>query len=152
MNLRVSGIRTFDINTEGVSHYGLFADWFAELALAADELAPDRGGGEAIIDDMLNGSETYLQLWERAVYGTNDCVTDGSTLQVEDLHAALGLNLDGFLTAVGQPADRTDGAYVYCVAGDDGPTVVEVAFDDAGVAADVRPATPGCSTSRCRLP
>lgn len=149
---QVSGIRTFDINTEGVSHYGLFADWFAELALAADELAPDRGGGEAIIDDMLNGSETYLQLWERAVYGTNDCVTDGSTLQVEDLHAALGLNLDGFLTAVGQPADRTDGAYVYCVAGDDGPTVVEVAFDDAGVAADVRPATPGCSTSRCRLP
>ena len=133
-----SGLRTFDITKEGVAMYGLFADWFQEVALAADELAPQQGGGRQILDDMLDGAETYLQLWERATYGANECVADQSTLQVEDLHAALGGNLEGFLDAVGQPADRTDDAYVYCAEDDSGALVpVEVAFDAAGRATGV---------------
>jgi hypothetical protein len=133
-----SGLRTFDINLEGVSQYGMFADWFHEVALAADELSP--GLGEQITADMLNGSETYIGIWERAVYGGNDCVTDGSMPQVNDLHAALGLNLEGFLAAIGQPVGREGAAYVYCATTEDGaPVVVDVTFDADGVAADVVP-------------
>jgi hypothetical protein len=133
-----SGLRTFDINTEGVAQYGMFADWFHEIRLAADELRP--GLGQQVMRDMLNGSETYLGIWERAVYGGNACVTDGSIPQVNDLHAALGLNLDGFLTAIGQPADREGSAYTYCAEGADSDlVVVDVVFDQAGTAVDVVP-------------
>jgi hypothetical protein len=135
---QTSGLRApFDINTEGVSHYGLFADWFHELRLAADEVRP--GLGDEIVREMLDGAETYLGLWERAVYGANSCVADGAHLDVDDLHAALGLDLEGFLTAAGSPAGRADGAYVYC-ADDAGRTVpVEVRFDPAGRTAEVLP-------------
>ncbi|MCA1721307.1 MAG: hypothetical protein LC779_09505 [Actinobacteria bacterium] len=133
-----SGVRTFDINKEGVSEYGMFADWFQELRLAADEVKP--GLGAQITSDMLNGAETYLGLWERAVYGGNSCVKDGSRLQVEDVHAALGRNMEGFLDAIGQPADRSDDAYVYCATTRSGKTVVlDVHFDAGGKAASVGP-------------
>jgi hypothetical protein len=136
-----SGVRTYDVTDDGVAHYGLFADWLREVALAADEHAPDRGGGEAIIADMLQGAETYLRVWERAVYSGNECVADQSTLQREDLHALLGANLEGFLTAAGQPIDRDGAAYVYCVDdGAGGVELVEVAFDADGRAADLRAA------------
>jgi hypothetical protein len=136
---QTSGVRTYDVNTDGVAHYGLFADWFRELALAADERHAGLGGGAAIIDDMLDGAETYLAMWERAVYGGNDCVVDGSTLQQEDLHAALGLNVDGFLEAIGQPVDREGAAYVYCAEGEDGQLeLVEVLFDEQGEAVESR--------------
>ena len=133
-----SGLRTFDINNEGVAQYGLFADWFQELRLAADEKQP--GLGATIIADMLNGPETYLSLWERAVYGTNSCVKDQSTLQVEDLHAALGLNQEGFMDAIGQPASRDDDAYIYCAQAKNGAaTKVAVQFDQAGRVTAVTP-------------
>ena len=139
-----SGLKTYDINVDGVAHYGLFADWFRELALAADEKYAHLGGGAAIVTDMLNGAETYLSLWERAVYGGNDCVKDGSMPQLEDLHAALGLNLEGFLTAIGQPASRDGAAYRYCAeAGAGEATVVDVLFDAAGNASQVRATTSG---------
>ena len=139
-----SGLRTFDVTKEGVSMYGLFADWVQEVALAADELAPGTGGGKQIVEDMLDGAETYLQLWERALYGVNECVSDQSTLQVEDLQALVGGNLEGFLDAVGQPADRTDDAYVYCAADEDGDVrVVDVLFDGSGRVSGVRPSTSG---------
>ncbi|MEX0835224.1 MAG: hypothetical protein WD010_03985, partial [Nitriliruptor sp.] len=69
LSQQVSGVRTYDINTDGVAHYGLFADWFHEVQLAAEERHPDRGGGDAIVRDMLNASEQYLVMWERAAYG-----------------------------------------------------------------------------------
>lgn len=134
-----SGVRTYDITEDGVAHYGLFADWLRELRLAADELAPADGGGEAIMEDMLAGPEAYLQMWERFVYPGNDCVDDQSTLRVEDLHALLGLHLEGFLEAAGQPVAREGGAYVYCVDdGRDGIEPVEVVFDADGVAGELR--------------
>ncbi|MBK5307507.1 MAG: hypothetical protein JJD92_12530 [Frankiaceae bacterium] len=137
-----SGLRTFDINKEGVSQYGMFADWFREVKIAADDIAP--GLGEDITRDMLNGSETYIGIWERAVYGGGACVNDGSMPQVNDIHAALGLNVEGFLRAIGQPADRSGDAYVYCAQGSTGaPVVIDVLFDANGKAATVRPSTSG---------
>jgi microsomal dipeptidase-like Zn-dependent dipeptidase len=52
-----SGTRTWDINTDGVDHYGLYADWVEDLRLVA---------GQQIVDDLATGAEAYLQLWERA--------------------------------------------------------------------------------------
>ncbi|MGH2923818.1 MAG: peptidase, partial [Solirubrobacterales bacterium] len=53
-----SGTHTFDINTDGTAHYGLYADWTEGVRVA---------GGDEIIDDLANGAEAYLQMWERTV-------------------------------------------------------------------------------------
>jgi len=52
-----SDTRTYDINTDGVDHYGLYADWVEDLRLVA---------GQQIVDDLASGAEAYLRLWERA--------------------------------------------------------------------------------------
>jgi hypothetical protein len=52
-----SGTRVYDINADGVDHYGLYPDWVEDLRLVA---------GQQIVDDMANGAEAYLQLWARA--------------------------------------------------------------------------------------
>jgi len=52
-----SGTRTYDVNTDGAANYGLFPDWVEDLRVIA---------GEDIVDDMANGAEAYLQMWERA--------------------------------------------------------------------------------------
>ncbi|MEO6204355.1 MAG: hypothetical protein ABIO67_03080, partial [Mycobacteriales bacterium] len=106
------GLRKTDINVEGVSEYGMFADWFEELRVAADEVKP--GLGKQIIADMLNGPETYLTLWERAVYGAGPCVHDQSGLQYEDVSAALGGNQEGFEHAIGKPSSRENDPFNYC--------------------------------------
>ena len=65
---------------------------------------------------------------------------------IDDLHAALGLNLEQFLTAMGQPRSREGSAYTYCAKGsDDEPTVVDVLFDESGAAVDLRASTSGVS-------
>ena len=61
----------------------------------------------------------------------------------KDLNAALGLNMDGFLHAIGQPASRDGDVYVYCVGAKStvpgAPGVpVEVRFDQSGKAVSVR--------------
>jgi microsomal dipeptidase-like Zn-dependent dipeptidase len=52
-----SGTRVYDINTDGVDHYGLYPDWIEDLRKIA---------GSQIVDDMANGAEAYLQMWARA--------------------------------------------------------------------------------------
>ncbi len=47
-----SGTRVYDINTDGVDHYGLYPDWIEDLRMVA---------GQQIVDDMANGAEAYLQ-------------------------------------------------------------------------------------------
>jgi microsomal dipeptidase-like Zn-dependent dipeptidase len=51
------GQRTFDLNTDGVANYGMYADWLQELHVL---------GGAPLMNDMFNGAEAYLQMWERA--------------------------------------------------------------------------------------
>jgi hypothetical protein len=141
-----SGVRTYDITEDGVAHYGLFADWFRELQLSAEEKEAagqlEAGASEQMMTDMLGAAESYLQLWERSVHAGNDCVDDQSRLQAGDLHALLGLNVEGFMTAAGQPLDRDGAAYVYCVEGEGGTVgLVEVTFDGAGVAREVAATT-----------
>ena len=51
------GTRLWDFNLAGASHYGLFVDWIEDMKHVA---------GQEIVDDLANGAEAYLQMWERA--------------------------------------------------------------------------------------
>lgn len=52
-----SGERVFDINVDGVAHYGLYPDWIEDLRILA---------GDRIVQDLSRGAEAYLRMWERA--------------------------------------------------------------------------------------
>ena len=96
---QVTGSRTFDYSKEGVAHYGLYADWFADLR---------RLGGETLRNDLWDGAEAYLEMWERAV---------GRASGLRNVRGrALGATLD-----VGapprRPADRARREWTWCVRG-----------------------------------
>jgi microsomal dipeptidase-like Zn-dependent dipeptidase len=55
-----TGERTFDLNTDGVAHYGLFADLLADVAR--------QPGGERTVRTLMRSGEAYLRMWERAVH------------------------------------------------------------------------------------
>jgi microsomal dipeptidase-like Zn-dependent dipeptidase len=52
-----SGQRVYDINVDGVAHYGLLPDWLEDNRRLA---------GDEIVRDLGRGAEAYLQMWERA--------------------------------------------------------------------------------------
>ena len=52
------GNRSFDINAEGLAHYGMIADWVEAVRIE---------GGEQAITDLYNSAEVYLQMWERTI-------------------------------------------------------------------------------------
>jgi microsomal dipeptidase-like Zn-dependent dipeptidase len=97
-----SGERVFDINVDGVAHYGLYPDWVEDLRMLA---------GNEIIDDMGRGAEAYLQMWERAE-GIPPVSCGGwreQALTPDGLGRRLRLG-DGpkrALTSAGQPVRRT---------------------------------------------
>ena len=55
---QTTGERSFDLNTDGVAHYGLFADLIAQV-----ERVP---GGKAATRSLFRSAEAYLRMWERA--------------------------------------------------------------------------------------
>jgi microsomal dipeptidase-like Zn-dependent dipeptidase len=57
-----SGTRVYDVNLDGVDHYGLYPDWIEDLR---------KVGGQQIVDDMANGAEAYLRMWGRAESATS---------------------------------------------------------------------------------
>lgn len=54
---QVSGNRTFDLNRDGMAHYGLLADQVQDFR--------ERAGTE-VYEAIMNSAEGYLQMWERA--------------------------------------------------------------------------------------
>jgi microsomal dipeptidase-like Zn-dependent dipeptidase len=52
-----SGTRSFDLNTDGVAHYGLIADLLADVQ--------QHGGGKAV-RSLFRSAEAYLRMWELA--------------------------------------------------------------------------------------
>ncbi|CAN5485657.1 hypothetical protein BH20ACT2_BH20ACT2_14840 [soil metagenome] len=115
---QVSGERTYDINVDGVAHYGLYPDWVEDLRRLA---------GDEILDDMARGPEAYLQMWERAVGVTAPgCRGAG---QLDSLRS--GMAPEEVLAAAGQPERRTGRTFVYCI---DGAWTERLAveFDDQG--------------------
>ena len=105
-----SGSREFDINKDGVAHYGLYPDWVEDLRKIA---------GKQIVDDMARGSEAYLMMWERALGVRNQaCRSRRGRFSRRGLGSArLGLGPEAFLRRAGQPTLRKGRLYRYCVKG-----------------------------------
>jgi microsomal dipeptidase-like Zn-dependent dipeptidase len=106
-----SGTRTYDINTDGVAHYGLYPDWIEDLR---------RQAGDEIIEDMVRGPEAFLQMWERAIGIAPDaCRTDVDDFTDEHLSALqTGMSPEQVLSALGQPSSRMGASFSYCLTGE----------------------------------
>src|SRR5205085_8372024 len=102
------GQRVFDLNKDGLANYGMYADWLNELQIL---------GGAAMMNDMFNGAEAYLQTWERA-FGVpaSACRSAGERFTSRGLGRGLrlGAGADKVLLAAGQPSSRPGRSFRYC--------------------------------------
>ncbi len=53
-----SGERVYDLNQDGVAHYGLYADLLADMR--------QQSGGQEALALMARAAEAYIRMWERA--------------------------------------------------------------------------------------
>lgn len=111
---QVSGQRVYDVNVDGVAHYGLYPDWMEQLRLLA---------GEPIAKDLMSGAEAYLQTWERAigvpgptsVAGSAACLATPRRLSRSGLGPLkLGHTPQQTLLAAGQPQRRVNRSFRWC--------------------------------------
>ncbi len=125
-NRQQSGSRTFDINAEGVAHYGLYADWFEDLRKIA---------GDAILEDMSLGADSYFRTWERAVGIAPETCRDGRLRLTRKGMGfiEIGVSADELLRDAGQPTSRKGRSWRWCVEdrGNDGQ-LVRTAFTPGG--------------------
>jgi len=107
---QVSGVQEYDINADGVAHYGLYPDWIEDLRKLA---------GDDIIEDMARGPEAYLQMWERATGVKADGTRPkGVAFKRSGLGAVrLGDTWETALERAGQPLSRLGRTFTYRVAG-----------------------------------
>jgi hypothetical protein len=116
-----SGERVYDINTDGVAHYGLYTDWIQGL----------RQMNESLYEDMTRGSEAYLQMWERAIGVPGDAcrsdIPDLTAAQVGSIES--GTPYKDVLFELGQPTSRVGNDFVFCI---EGGTTTVITFDDNG--------------------
>ncbi len=123
-----TGDRTWDINTEGVEHYGLYPDWVQDVQVQANQI----GDGAAFTKDVQNGAEAYLQMWERGIGVPGDaCRSDIQDLSPSALAAVKGLTPEQVLARLGQPHTRVGSAFTFCTT----TGVKAVRFTSAGRAA-----------------
>jgi microsomal dipeptidase-like Zn-dependent dipeptidase len=117
-----SGQRVYDINVDGVAHYGLYPDWIEDLRMIA---------GDEIVRDMGRGAEAYLQMWERTE-GIKPVSCPGGwkkgALGKRGLgrRIRLGYNSSKLLRRAGQPVKRTR-AWRWCAGQRRGDTKHKVA-------------------------
>jgi microsomal dipeptidase-like Zn-dependent dipeptidase len=105
-----AGERVWDINTEGVAHYGLYADWLADVRQV---------GGEEMIKDVFKSAEHYLQMWERAVgVPAPRCGSDREDVTRNGVgDVLLRAPVEDLLRSAGQPRERPGRLWQYCVSG-----------------------------------
>ena len=118
-----TGVRTWDVNTEGVEHYGLYPDWVQDVQVQADQA----GDGAAFTRDVRNGAEAYLQMWERGIGVRGDaCRPDVDDLPSVD--GVRGKTPEQVLARLGQPHTRTGRAFTFCTTSG----LKTVRFDSSG--------------------
>jgi hypothetical protein len=123
---QASGQRTYDINVDGVAHYGLYPDWVEDLR---------RQAGADIADDMARGAEAYLQMWERAEGVTNDACRDPDVAKLDTVVTGIanGSTAEEVLRTAGQPHSRLGDEFTYCTTtSSGGQREVTVTFDSSG--------------------
>ncbi len=107
-----SGKRVYDLNRDGVAHYGLYPDWIADISKVAGR------DGAALNSDMMRGAEAYLQTWERAVgIRPDSCRNPGLAVRAKKFRrlARKGTTLTTLLRRVGQPYQRLGKVFTHCV-------------------------------------
>jgi microsomal dipeptidase-like Zn-dependent dipeptidase len=104
---QVSGQRVYDVNADGVAHYGLYPDWMEQLRLLA---------GQPIADELMSGAEAYLQTWERSVgVPAPACLTPPKRFSRSGFGPLrLGRSPEQTLLAAGQPGRRADRSFRWC--------------------------------------
>jgi hypothetical protein len=117
---QTTGERTFDFAKEGVAHYGLYADWLEDLR---------RVGGQRMADDMWQGAEAYLQMWERAsgVVNPRCFAREQGFRRAGRGPIAHGDDWVTLLRKAGQP-QRRDRTWTWCVKGERNTTAADVAL------------------------
>jgi len=103
-----SGQRVYDINADGMAHYGLFPDWVEDLR---------RQAGDEILQDLGRGAEAYLQMWERAegVPPTRCQPARGRATRRGLGRVRLAAGSDALLRRAGQPGRRPGRVWTWCV-------------------------------------
>ena len=104
-----SGERVYDINTDGMAHYGLYPDWIEDLRMIA---------GDQIVKEMGRGAEAYLEMWERAegIRPAYKCAAGGGRFTSTSLKKArLGQTAPRLLKARGKQPLSRGRAWKYCV-------------------------------------
>lgn len=105
------GQRSFDLNRDGLANYGLYADWLRSVQLA---------GGNAMMHDMFQGAESYLEMWERATgVPSTSCFAARARFSPRGFghRLRLGETTTQALFSSGQPVTRLGRSFRYCVAG-----------------------------------
>ena len=131
---QTAGLRTWDINTDGVSQYGLYPDWIQDLA----KVAGTRSAADArdITDDMSRGPEAYLQMWERAEGIKPDSCRNPSLRRPVSAVTRLvhpRMSTRAVMRAVGQPYTRLGRTFGFCAKEKGHPTVrMTVTFTPGG--------------------
>jgi microsomal dipeptidase-like Zn-dependent dipeptidase len=112
---QTTGRRTFDYAQEGVATYGQYADWLADLK---------RVGGAQLAQDLWDGAEAYLEMWERA----EGVKPAGCAARKQGLTRTLklGATWTSVLRRAGQPQQR-ERAWSWCVTGSGNPRAADVA-------------------------
>jgi hypothetical protein len=102
LDRQVSGTRTYDLNSDGVAHFGQWPDW-------TEGVNQDAGG--QVISDLRKGSEYYLRMWERAVgiRGPHKKRSRGLVRPAGAAGLKVGVRPKRLLRDAGQPARRTRG-------------------------------------------
>ena len=105
-----SGERVYDVNTDGVNHYGLYPDWLEDGRLLAGR------DGAQFKTDVENAPEAYLQMWERAIgVPGNACRPDVRDLSRDQVRRVrVGLPVEQVLVALGQPKSRIGRTLTFC--------------------------------------
>ncbi|MDN5895245.1 MAG: hypothetical protein L0H93_14630 [Nocardioides sp.] len=126
-----SGERVYDVNVDGVSHYGLYPDWVEDLRKLGG-----KEDGAAIVEDLSRGSEAYLQTWERAQGIRPDSCRNPSLRKTPRVVRRLvreGMSTTAVMKAVGQPFTRLGTTYGVCARTASKPKVpMTIEFTRAG--------------------
>jgi len=137
---QTAGLRTWDINTDGVAQYGLYPDWIQDLAKVAG--ATSAADARAIEEDISRGTEAYLQMWERAEgIQPDSCRNPSLRRQVSAVSRLIhpGMSTRAVMNAVGQPYTRLGRRFGFCAKEKGHPTVtMTVTFTPAGKVVSLR--------------
>ena len=89
---QVTGERTWDVNVDGVAHYGLIPDWIQDIRNV---------GGESVVGEMFRGAESYLDTW-----GATESWTEPTDLAAGSKATASSAEWPSILYGAARAVDR----------------------------------------------